>query len=174
MVISLSLQQYVCYKVSSLSVVLVGFLLLHWLALRPNSLAVCEEAWDDCLIGGGCMHLYGFIFYLFFCRLLLKLDPSPTDYETDTIEIFGFQWVTETALVESTELMFGLLRWGLVCNQIIDQFTMLRRENHSLHSKQKKCHSHFSQNRATVIGTIFINLYACCGVFFFVFVYLTV
>ncbi|XP_077343336.1 protein MMS22-like isoform X1 [Lithobates pipiens] len=43
-------------------------------------------------------------------RLLLKLDPSPTDYETDTIEIFGFQWVTETALVESTDLMFGLLR----------------------------------------------------------------
>ncbi|XP_068087310.1 protein MMS22-like isoform X2 [Hyperolius riggenbachi] len=43
-------------------------------------------------------------------RLLLKLDPSPTDYETDTIEIFGFQWVTETALVESMDLLFGLLR----------------------------------------------------------------
>ncbi|XP_018414305.1 PREDICTED: protein MMS22-like [Nanorana parkeri] len=43
-------------------------------------------------------------------RLLLKLDPSPTDYETDTVEIFGFQWVTETALVESTDLLFGLLR----------------------------------------------------------------
>ncbi|XP_077145799.1 protein MMS22-like isoform X1 [Ranitomeya variabilis] len=43
-------------------------------------------------------------------RLLLKLDPSPTDYEADTVEIFGFQWVTETALVESTNLLFGLLR----------------------------------------------------------------
>ncbi|XP_075718303.1 protein MMS22-like [Rhinoderma darwinii] len=43
-------------------------------------------------------------------RLLLKLDPSPTDYETCMIEIFGFQWVTETALVESTNLLFGLLR----------------------------------------------------------------
>ncbi|KAG9493276.1 hypothetical protein GDO78_001269 [Eleutherodactylus coqui] len=43
-------------------------------------------------------------------RLLLKLDPSPTDYETDTVDIFGFQWVTETALVESISLLFGLLR----------------------------------------------------------------
>ncbi|XP_066464297.1 protein MMS22-like isoform X2 [Eleutherodactylus coqui] len=43
-------------------------------------------------------------------RLLLKLDPSPTDYETDTVDLFGFQWVTETALVESISLLFGLLR----------------------------------------------------------------
>ncbi|XP_030054263.1 protein MMS22-like [Microcaecilia unicolor] len=43
-------------------------------------------------------------------RLLLRLDPSPTDYETDTVEMFGFQWVTEIALVESTRLLFGLLR----------------------------------------------------------------
>ncbi|XP_025067349.1 protein MMS22-like isoform X1 [Alligator sinensis] len=43
-------------------------------------------------------------------RLLLRLDPSPTDYEDDTVEIFGFQWVTETALVESCRLLFGLLR----------------------------------------------------------------
>ncbi|KAM8954199.1 protein MMS22-like [Pelodytes ibericus] len=43
-------------------------------------------------------------------RLLLRLDPSPTSYESDTVEIFGFQWVTETALVESTDLLFGMLR----------------------------------------------------------------
>ncbi|XP_029452535.1 protein MMS22-like [Rhinatrema bivittatum] len=43
-------------------------------------------------------------------RLLLRLDPSPTGYETDTVEIFGFQWVTEIALVESTRFLFGLLR----------------------------------------------------------------
>ncbi|XP_053568043.1 protein MMS22-like [Bombina bombina] len=43
-------------------------------------------------------------------RLLLKLDPSPTDYESDTVEIFGFPWVTETALVESSDMLFGLLR----------------------------------------------------------------
>uniref|UniRef100_A0A672HQN3 Protein MMS22-like n=1 Tax=Salarias fasciatus TaxID=181472 RepID=A0A672HQN3_SALFA len=44
------------------------------------------------------------------CRLLLRLDPAPAEYETDTVDIFGFPWVTETALVESTKLLFGLLR----------------------------------------------------------------
>ncbi|XP_033873694.3 protein MMS22-like [Acipenser ruthenus] len=46
-------------------------------------------------------------------RLLLRLDPSPTDYETDTVDLFGFPWVTETALVESTKLLFGLFRQQL-------------------------------------------------------------
>ncbi|XP_069091634.1 protein MMS22-like [Pleurodeles waltl] len=45
-----------------------------------------------------------------FKRLLLRLDPFPTDYETDTVELFGFPWVTETSLVDSTRLLFGLLR----------------------------------------------------------------
>ncbi|NWS70845.1 MMS22 protein, partial [Crotophaga sulcirostris] len=43
-------------------------------------------------------------------RVLLRLDPSPNDYEEDVVEIFGFQWVTETALVESCGLLFGFLR----------------------------------------------------------------
>ncbi|NXD13082.1 MMS22 protein, partial [Nothocercus nigrocapillus] len=43
-------------------------------------------------------------------RILLRLDPSPNDYEEDTVEMFGFPWVTETALVESCGLLFGLLR----------------------------------------------------------------
>ncbi|XP_026149851.1 protein MMS22-like [Mastacembelus armatus] len=43
-------------------------------------------------------------------RLLLHLDPAPADYEGDTVEIFGFPWVTETALVESTKLLFSLFR----------------------------------------------------------------
>ncbi|XP_061632514.1 protein MMS22-like isoform X1 [Phyllopteryx taeniolatus] len=43
-------------------------------------------------------------------RLLLCLDPAPADYESDTVELFGLTWVTETALVESTRLLFGLLR----------------------------------------------------------------
>ncbi|KAL7842587.1 hypothetical protein SRHO_G00242760 [Serrasalmus rhombeus] len=43
-------------------------------------------------------------------RLLLKLDPSPADFEVDTVDIFGFPWVTETALVEYTKLLFGLFR----------------------------------------------------------------
>ncbi|XP_014327388.2 protein MMS22-like isoform X2 [Xiphophorus maculatus] len=43
-------------------------------------------------------------------RLLLRLDPAPAEFETDTVEIFGFPWVTGTALVESTKLLFGLFR----------------------------------------------------------------
>nr|XP_015210975.1 PREDICTED: protein MMS22-like isoform X2 [Lepisosteus oculatus] len=43
-------------------------------------------------------------------RILLRLDPSPAAYETDTVEIFGFLWVTETALVESAKLLFSLLK----------------------------------------------------------------
>uniref|UniRef100_A0A671K5J7 Protein MMS22-like N-terminal domain-containing protein n=1 Tax=Sinocyclocheilus anshuiensis TaxID=1608454 RepID=A0A671K5J7_9TELE len=43
-------------------------------------------------------------------RLLLKLDPAPADFEGDTVDIFDFPWVTETALVESTKLLFGLFR----------------------------------------------------------------
>ncbi|XP_072355683.1 protein MMS22-like isoform X2 [Scyliorhinus torazame] len=43
-------------------------------------------------------------------RLLLRLDPSPTGYEADTVDIFGFRWVTEMALVESPKLLFGLFR----------------------------------------------------------------
>uniref|UniRef100_A0A8D0HB23 Protein MMS22-like n=1 Tax=Sphenodon punctatus TaxID=8508 RepID=A0A8D0HB23_SPHPU len=43
-------------------------------------------------------------------RLLLRLDPSPTDYDDNTVELFGFQWIAETALVESCTLLFGVLR----------------------------------------------------------------
>ncbi|MCI4390597.1 hypothetical protein PGIGA_G00124370 [Pangasianodon gigas] len=43
-------------------------------------------------------------------RLLLKLDPAPADFEVDTVDLFGFSWVTETALLESTQLLFGLFR----------------------------------------------------------------
>ncbi|KAL0984652.1 hypothetical protein UPYG_G00144740 [Umbra pygmaea] len=47
-------------------------------------------------------------------RMLLRLDPAPADYEGDTVDIFGFTWVTETALVESTTLLFGLFRQKLL------------------------------------------------------------
>ncbi|KAM6910134.1 protein MMS22-like [Xenentodon cancila] len=43
-------------------------------------------------------------------RLLLRLDPAPTEHDSDTVELFGFTWITETALVESTKLLFGLVR----------------------------------------------------------------
>ncbi|XP_054249015.1 protein MMS22-like [Indicator indicator] len=43
-------------------------------------------------------------------RVLLRLDPAPNDYEEDIVGMFGFQWVTEMALVESCGFLFGLLR----------------------------------------------------------------
>ncbi|NXX75480.1 MMS22 protein, partial [Urocolius indicus] len=43
-------------------------------------------------------------------RVLLRIDPSPNDYEDNAVEMFGFQWITEIALAESCELLFGLLR----------------------------------------------------------------
>ncbi|KAM6185176.1 protein MMS22-like [Rhynchocyon petersi] len=46
-------------------------------------------------------------------RLILNLDPLPTNFEEDTVEIFGIQWVTETALVNSTRELFHLLRQQL-------------------------------------------------------------
>uniref|UniRef100_A0A8C8SA52 Protein MMS22-like N-terminal domain-containing protein n=1 Tax=Pelusios castaneus TaxID=367368 RepID=A0A8C8SA52_9SAUR len=52
-------------------------------------------------------------------RLLLRLDPSPTDYEEDTVEIFGFLWVTEIALVESCSLLFGLLRYDILIISLV-------------------------------------------------------
>nr|XP_058938983.1 protein MMS22-like isoform X3 [Kogia breviceps] len=46
-------------------------------------------------------------------RLILNLDPLPTNFEEDTVEIFGIQWVTETALVNSSRVLFHLLRQQL-------------------------------------------------------------
>uniref|UniRef100_A0A2I3GDR0 Protein MMS22-like n=1 Tax=Nomascus leucogenys TaxID=61853 RepID=A0A2I3GDR0_NOMLE len=46
-------------------------------------------------------------------RLVLNLDPLPTNFEEDTLEIFGIQWVTETALVNSSRELFHLFRQQL-------------------------------------------------------------
>uniref|UniRef100_A0A7N6AVE8 Protein MMS22-like n=1 Tax=Anabas testudineus TaxID=64144 RepID=A0A7N6AVE8_ANATE len=64
----------------------------------------CSETKDD---PSGELSLEGYIARGSLKRLLLRLDPAPADYETDTVEIFGFPWVTETALVESTKLLFS-------------------------------------------------------------------
>ncbi|XP_061677187.1 protein MMS22-like isoform X2 [Syngnathoides biaculeatus] len=55
-------------------------------------------------------------------RLLLYLDPAPTDYESDTVELFGLTCVTSTALVESTRLLFGLLRQNIYKLETMAQF----------------------------------------------------
>lgn len=46
----------------------------------------------------------------FHFRLILNLDPLPTNFEEDTVELFGIQWVTETALVNSSRVLFNLFR----------------------------------------------------------------
>ncbi|XP_004674126.1 PREDICTED: protein MMS22-like [Condylura cristata] len=46
-------------------------------------------------------------------RLILNLDPLPTNFEEDTVEIFGIQWVTATALVNSSRVLFHLFRQQL-------------------------------------------------------------
>nr|XP_023399423.1 LOW QUALITY PROTEIN: protein MMS22-like [Loxodonta africana] len=46
-------------------------------------------------------------------RLILNLDPLPTNFEEDTVEIFGIPWVTETALVNSSRQLFHLFRQQL-------------------------------------------------------------
>uniref|UniRef100_A0A3P8U2N9 Protein MMS22-like n=1 Tax=Amphiprion percula TaxID=161767 RepID=A0A3P8U2N9_AMPPE len=67
----------------------------------------CSEVKDD---PTGALSTEGYTARGSLKRLLLHLDPAPADYETDTVDIFGFPWVTETALVESTKLLFGLFR----------------------------------------------------------------
>lgn len=63
-----------------------------------------------------CMRLSIFFMKLncsFYFRLILNLDPLPTNFEEDTVEIFGIQWVTETALVNSSRVLFHLFRYVL-------------------------------------------------------------
>ncbi|CAG6016014.1 unnamed protein product [Menidia menidia] len=67
----------------------------------------CSERKDD---STRALSAEGYIARRSLKRLLLRLDPAPAEYETDTVDIFGFPWVTETALVESTKLLFGLFR----------------------------------------------------------------
>ncbi|XP_041843548.1 protein MMS22-like isoform X2 [Melanotaenia boesemani] len=67
----------------------------------------CSEVRDD---PTGALSTQGYTARGSLKRLLLHLDPAPAEYETDTVDIFGFSWVTETALVESTKLLFGLFR----------------------------------------------------------------
>ena len=49
----------------------------------------------------------------FYFRVILNLDPLPTNFEEDTVEIFGIEWVTETALVNSSRVLFHLFRYVL-------------------------------------------------------------
>uniref|UniRef100_A0A3Q0R1D6 Protein MMS22-like n=1 Tax=Amphilophus citrinellus TaxID=61819 RepID=A0A3Q0R1D6_AMPCI len=67
----------------------------------------CSDLKDD---PSGVLSTDGYVARGSLKRLLLRLDPAPAEFETDMVDIFGFSWVTETALVESTKLLFGLFR----------------------------------------------------------------
>ncbi|XP_068178886.1 protein MMS22-like [Antennarius striatus] len=80
--------------------------LCELMAARPPCFC-CSETKED---PTGALSAEGYAARGSLKRLLLRLDPAPAEYDTDTVEIFGFPWVKETALVESTKLLFGLLR----------------------------------------------------------------
>ncbi|KAJ8290906.1 hypothetical protein GJAV_G00019050 [Gymnothorax javanicus] len=58
-------------------------------------------------------------------RLLLRLDPAPGDCEADIVELFGFSWVTETALVESSNFLFSLFK-----QKILSLESMVQNSSH--------------------------------------------
>uniref|UniRef100_G3QKZ7 Protein MMS22-like n=1 Tax=Gorilla gorilla gorilla TaxID=9595 RepID=G3QKZ7_GORGO len=77
----------------------------------------CKPPYFSCAVDnrGGGKHFSG---ESYLCsgalkRLILNLDPLPTNFEEDTLEIFGIQWVTETALVNSSRELFNLFRQQL-------------------------------------------------------------
>ncbi|XP_038655473.1 protein MMS22-like [Scyliorhinus canicula] len=82
--------------------------------LMETDMECCRPPCFSCVLGqrdgGKSFSADGYLASGSLNRLLLRLDPSPTGYEADTVDIFGFRWVTEMALVESPKLLFGLLR----------------------------------------------------------------
>ncbi|GAB5571738.1 protein MMS22-like [Prionailurus iriomotensis] len=70
-------------------------------------------------------------------RLILNLDPLPTNFEEDTVEIFGIQWVTETALVNSSRVLFHLFR-----QQLYNLETLLQASCDFVYLKVQNAESH--------------------------------
>ncbi|NXK97464.1 MMS22 protein, partial [Formicarius rufipectus] len=77
---------------------------------NENSQLPCFSCAFDNLNGGRSFSAESYLASGSLKRVLLRLDPSPNDCEGDVMEMFGFQWVTEMALVESCGFLFGLLR----------------------------------------------------------------
>uniref|UniRef100_A0A665UNA8 Protein MMS22-like n=1 Tax=Echeneis naucrates TaxID=173247 RepID=A0A665UNA8_ECHNA len=72
----------------------------------------CSETKDD---PTGALSTEGYASRGSLKRLVLQLDPAPAEYETDTVEIFGFPWVTETALIESTKWVLRIYKYHPQC-----------------------------------------------------------
>uniref|UniRef100_A0A4X2KAZ2 Protein MMS22-like n=1 Tax=Vombatus ursinus TaxID=29139 RepID=A0A4X2KAZ2_VOMUR len=68
-------------------------------------------------------------------RLMLSLDPLPTNFEDDIVELFGFQWVTEIALVNSSKDLFSLCRQQIYKLETLLQTTCDLGQASALHSE---------------------------------------
>uniref|UniRef100_A0A5F8G7J3 MMS22 like, DNA repair protein n=1 Tax=Monodelphis domestica TaxID=13616 RepID=A0A5F8G7J3_MONDO len=68
-------------------------------------------------------------------RLMLSLDPLPTNFEEDIVELFDFQWVTEIALVNSSRDLFSLCRQQIYKLETLLQTTGDLGQASALHSE---------------------------------------
>uniref|UniRef100_A0A7N4P647 Protein MMS22-like n=1 Tax=Sarcophilus harrisii TaxID=9305 RepID=A0A7N4P647_SARHA len=68
-------------------------------------------------------------------RLIFSLDPLPTNFEEDIVELFGFQWVTEIALVNSPKELFSLCRQQIYKLETLLQTTCDLGQASALHSE---------------------------------------
>ncbi|XP_054992006.1 protein MMS22-like [Sorex araneus] len=100
----------------------------------------CKASCFSCAFdyrGGGGKHFSGesYLSSGALKRLILNLDPLPTNFEEDVVEIFGIQWVTETALVDSTRVLFHLFRQQLYNLETLLQANCDFGQIATLHSK---------------------------------------
>ncbi|XP_055981181.1 protein MMS22-like [Sorex fumeus] len=99
--------------------------------------ASCFSCAFDYRGGGGGKHFSGesYLSSGALKRLILNLDPLPTNFEEDVVEIFGIQWVTETALVDSSRVLFHLFRQQLYSLETLLQVNCDFGQITTLHSK---------------------------------------
>ncbi|XP_044530299.1 protein MMS22-like [Gracilinanus agilis] len=75
-------------------------------------------------------------------RLMLSLDPLPTNFEEDIVELFGFQWVTEIALVNSSRDLFSLCRQQIYKLETLLQTSGDLGQASALHSEANNIRHH--------------------------------
>ncbi|CAH6777405.1 Mms22l [Phodopus roborovskii] len=93
-------------------------------------------------------------------RLILNLDPLPTNFEEDTVELFGIQWVTETALATSCRELFHLFRQQLFNLESLVQVNCDFGKIATLHSKADS----IRQQCVTFLHYIKVFIFRCLKV----------
>ncbi|XP_057646654.1 protein MMS22-like isoform X2 [Chionomys nivalis] len=93
-------------------------------------------------------------------RLILNLDPLPTNFEEDTVELFGFQWVTETALTNSFRELFHLFRQQLFNLESLAQVSCDFGKIATLHAKADS----IRQQCVTFLHYIKVFIFRCLKV----------